>query len=58
MVMQQFFRAINFPEPEHCHYCGNAIRQGELIAEWSDSPLEYIHEGCADQLREDAQAAA
>jgi hypothetical protein len=58
MVMQPFFRAIKFPEPEHCHYCGIEIRQRELIAEWSDDPLEYIHEGCADQLREDAMEAA
>lgn len=57
-MTQPFFRSPSFDEPEHCHCCGNAIRQGELIAEWSDDPLEYIHEGCAEQLHEDAREQA
>ena len=53
-MTQPWFRAPHFEDGETCHYCGHVIRAGEIIAEWSDDPLEYIHEGCAEQLREDA----
>jgi hypothetical protein len=60
MVTQPFFKAPEaFTEAgEFCTYCGNLIIPGELIVELRDDPIEYAHEGCADQLREDAQAAA
>lgn len=53
-MTQPFFRAPAFDEPEHCHCCGIEILPGEIIAEWSDSPYEYIHEPCLESMRDDA----
>ncbi len=54
-----FFRAPHcFTEEDTCHHCGRRIRSGEIIAEFRAEPLEYIHEGCAEQMREDQMEVA
>lgn len=59
-MTQPFFRAPEaFTEAgEFCTYCGNLILPGELIAEVRDEPIEYVHEGCAEQVHEDARERA
>jgi hypothetical protein len=60
-MTQPWFRAPQFEEPETCHYCGQIIREGELIGELFDEPLQYMHSVCWDwrwqDERDDAEAA-
>jgi hypothetical protein len=40
---------------DYCHFCGNLVRPGEIVCEFSSDPFEYLHQSCWDFRLEDSR---